>query len=68
MVIKFLGNAGSHDLDRVTTQDIEHAFFIIEFVLRKIYAGSTLSVRQLVNRLTARFGPEPESNIEPRNG
>ncbi|MFP8661484.1 DUF4145 domain-containing protein [Enterobacter kobei] len=68
MAIKFLGNAGSHELDRVTTLDIEHAFFITEFVLRKIYAGSTQSVRQLVNRLTAQFGPEPGPNIEPGNG
>ncbi|UKJ23762.1 DUF4145 domain-containing protein (plasmid) [Enterobacter mori] len=68
MAIKFLGNAGSHELDCVTTLDIEHAFFITEFVLRKIYAGSTQSVRQLVNRLTARFGPEPGPNIEQGNG
>ncbi|NWC63967.1 DUF4145 domain-containing protein [Cedecea sp. P7760] len=63
MAIKFLGNAGSHELDRVTTLDIEHAFFIIEFVLRKIYAGSTQSVRQLINRLTAQFDP----NFVPHN-
>lgn len=68
MAIKFLGNAGSHELDRVTTLDIEHAFFITEFVLRKIYAGSTQPVRQLVNRLTARFGPESGPDIAPRNG
>lgn len=61
MVIKFLGNAGSHGLDRVTTQDIEHSYAIIEFVLQKIYEGSTETVRQLVTRLDERFGPVPKS-------
>lgn len=57
MAIKFLGNAGSHELDRVTATDIEQAYTIIEFVLRKIYAGSTESVRQLVARIDERFRP-----------
>lgn len=57
MAIKFLGNAGSHSLDSVTTQDIEQAYVITEFVLRKIYAGSTQSVRQLVKHLTDQFAP-----------
>lgn len=61
MAIKFLGNAGSHSLDKVTTTDIEQAYTIIEFVLQKIYEGSTESVRQLVTRLEARFRPIPKS-------
>jgi len=55
MAIKWLGNAGSHELDRVNTYDIEQAYRIIEFVLSKIYAGSTESVAQLAARLDARF-------------
>lgn len=58
MAIKFLGNAGSHEVDRVTPLDIEHAFFITEFVLRKLYEGSTQSVRQLVKRLTDLYAPD----------
>ena len=59
MAIKWLGNAGSHKLDRVNTYDIEQAYRIIEFVLSKIYAGSTESVAQLAERLDARFRPTP---------
>lgn len=59
MAIKWLGNAGSHELDQVNSPDIEQAYKIIEFVLRKIYAGSTESVAQLVARLDARFRPPP---------
>ena len=59
MAIKWLGNAGSHELDRVNTYDIEQAYRIIEFVLSKIYAGSTESVEQLAERLDARFRPTP---------
>ncbi|WNK42636.1 DUF4145 domain-containing protein [Pantoea agglomerans] len=68
MAIKFLGNAGSHEFGSVTTLDIEHAFVITEFVLQKIYAGSTQSVRQLINRLTVQFGPDSMPNSELRNG
>lgn len=60
MAIKWLGNAGSHEVDRVNTYDIEQAYRIIEFVLNKIYAGSTESVAQLAARLDARFRPTPQ--------
>lgn len=55
MAIKILGNAGSHQVDRVTAQDIEQAYTIIEFVLRKIYGGSTESIHHLIARLEGRF-------------
>ena len=61
MAIKFLGNAGSHEIDKVTAPDIDHAYTIIEFVLRKIYEGSTASVRQLTARLETRFRPASRS-------
>lgn len=60
--MRLLGNAGSHTLDRVTTTDIEQAYTIIEFVLRKIYEGSTESVRQLTDLLNERFQPVPRSS------
>lgn len=59
--MRLLGNAGSHTLDRVKATDIEQAYAIIEFVLRKIYEGSTESVRQLTDRLNERFRPVPRS-------
>ncbi|MNE58960.1 hypothetical protein D3C80_1540210 [compost metagenome] len=59
--MRLLGNAGSHQLDRVTYQDIEQAYTIIEFVLQKIYEGSTESIRQLISRLDARFRPVTNS-------
>lgn len=46
---------------RVTYQDVEQAYAIIEFVLQKIYGGSTESIRQLIARLEARFKPVPNS-------
>lgn len=58
MAIKWLGNAGSHELDKVSSQDIEDAYQIIEFVLRKIYAGSTESIAELITRMTQVFGPQ----------
>ncbi len=57
--MRLLGNAGSHTLDTVTSTDIEQAYTIIEFVLRKIFEGSTESVRQLTARLDERFRPSP---------
>ncbi|MBO4154604.1 DUF4145 domain-containing protein [Enterobacter kobei] len=59
--MRLLGNAGSHTLDRVTATDIEQAYTIIEFVLRKIYEGSTETVRQLTDLLNERFQPVPRS-------
>ncbi len=59
--MRLLGNAGSHTLDRVTAIDIEQAYAIIEFVLRKIYEGSTESVRQLTDRMNERFRPVSRS-------
>ncbi|TDX20275.1 DUF4145 domain-containing protein [Pectobacterium versatile] len=58
MAIKWLGNAGSHALDRVNAFDIDQAYRIIEFVLSKLYAGSTKSIKQLAADLDKRFRPE----------
>lgn len=58
MAIKWLGNAGSHELDHVNAFDIDQAYRIIEFVLSKLYAGSTKSIKQLAADLDKRFRPE----------
>lgn len=58
MAIKWLGNAGSHVQDSVSVFDIDQAYRIIEFVLSKIYAGSTKSIEQLATDLDKRFRPE----------
>ena len=58
MAIKWLGNAGSHELDSVSVFDIDQAYRIIEFVLSKIYTGSTKSIEQLAADLDKRFSPE----------
>ena len=58
MALKWLGNAGSHELDRVSSQDIEDAYQIIESVLDKIYAGSKESLAALIARMTRMFGPQ----------
>ncbi|MEN4912709.1 DUF4145 domain-containing protein [Erwinia amylovora] len=58
MAIKWLGNAGSHEQDSVSVFDIDQAYRIIEFVLSKIYAGSTKSIEQLATDLDKRFRPE----------
>ncbi|MEN0569828.1 DUF4145 domain-containing protein [Serratia nevei] len=56
MAIKWLGNSGSHQLDQVSAYDVQDAYKIIEFVLNKIYAGSTESVSQLARRMNKNFG------------
>ncbi|APZ68660.1 DUF4145 domain-containing protein [Salmonella enterica] len=58
MALKWLGNAGSHELDRVSSQDIEDAYQIIESVLDKIYAGSKESLDALIARMTRVFAPK----------
>lgn len=59
--MRLLGNASSHTFDRVPATDIEQAYTIIEFFLRKIYEGSTETVRQLTDLLNERFQPVPRS-------
>ncbi len=60
MAIKWLGNVGSHKLDRVSANDVQDAYKIIAFVLGKIYAGSTESIAQLAQRMKMTFGPETD--------
>ncbi|MEI9629325.1 DUF4145 domain-containing protein [Phytobacter diazotrophicus] len=58
MALKWLGNAGSHELDRVSSKDIEDAYQIIESVLDKIFAGSKEPLAALIDRMTRVFAPK----------
>ncbi|WP_336798308.1 DUF4145 domain-containing protein [Erwinia aphidicola] len=57
MAIKWLGNAGSHEADRVTSEDVEKAYKIVEFVLHKIYPEPTMSIDPSVVSMTQKFNP-----------
>ncbi|HDC4684777.1 TPA: DUF4145 domain-containing protein [Enterobacter cloacae] len=56
MAIKFLGNAGSHTYDEVTTDDIEAAFEIMEYVVNDLFSGRKESIDVLTRRLHRKFG------------
>lgn len=58
MALKWLGNAGSHELDRVSCQDIEDAYQIIESVFDRIFADSKDSLAALIDRMTRMFAPQ----------
>jgi len=56
MAIKFLGNAGSHTYDEVSTSDIEAAFEIMEYVVNDLFSGRKESIDVLTRRLHRKFG------------
>ncbi|WP_238085631.1 DUF4145 domain-containing protein [Pseudescherichia vulneris] len=56
MAIKFLGNAGSHTYDEVSTGDIEAAFEIMEYVVNDLFSGRKESIDVLTRRLHGKFG------------
>ncbi|EGJ8833972.1 DUF4145 domain-containing protein [Escherichia coli] len=56
MAIKFLGNAGSHTYDEVTTGDIEAAFEIMEYIVNDLFSGRKESIDVLTRRLHGKFG------------
>lgn len=56
MAIKFLGNAGSHTYDEVTTGDIEAAFEMMEYVVNDLFSGRKESIEVLTKRLHGKFG------------
>ena len=56
MAIKFLGNAGSHTYDEVTTGDIEAALEIMEYVVNDLFSGRKESIDVLTRRLHRKFG------------
>jgi hypothetical protein len=58
MALKWLGNAGSHELDRVSSKDIEDASEIIESVLDKILQDLKSHLAALIDRMTRVFAPK----------
>lgn len=56
MAIKFLGNAGSHTYDEVSTVDIEAAFEIMQYVVNDLFSGRKESIEILTRRLHSKFG------------
>lgn len=57
LAIKWLGNEGSNAMNCVNAFDIGQAYGIIEFVISKLYTGSTKSIKQLTADLGKRFRP-----------
>ncbi|HEM7567105.1 TPA: DUF4145 domain-containing protein [Serratia marcescens] len=55
MAIKFLGNAGSHTYDEVTTTDIEDAFEIMDYVINNLFSEKIAQVEMHVERLSTKF-------------
>lgn len=53
--IKFLGNAGSHEYNRVSVRDSEDAYDIMEYVTSSLFAGRKASIDALAARLKTRF-------------
>ncbi|MCW7438064.1 DUF4145 domain-containing protein [Escherichia coli] len=55
MPIKFLGNAGSHSYEKVTSEDLECSYEIMDFILNDIYSGGREMVQELANSLDVKF-------------
>ncbi|EPQ3462325.1 DUF4145 domain-containing protein [Klebsiella aerogenes] len=55
MAIKFLGDAGSHDYDKVKLKDIEDAFEIMDHVVNDLFSGRKESIEILTKRLSEKF-------------
>lgn len=62
MAIKWLGNAGSHEIDLVEVQDIMDAYEIIAFILNEIYESKISKIRKITKRMTNLFNPPKTSN------
>ncbi|HGN8998584.1 TPA: DUF4145 domain-containing protein [Citrobacter freundii] len=55
MAIKFLGDAGSHNYDKVKIKDIEDAFEIMDYVVNDLFSGRKESIEILTKRLSDKF-------------
>lgn len=51
MAIKFLGNAGSHSYEKVTTDDLDNSYEIMNFILSDLYSDNRKKVSELANNL-----------------
>lgn len=55
--IKWLGNAGSHGSDGITTNDVLVAYDLTEHVLAEIYEGKDKELRSLAKKINKKKGP-----------
>ncbi|EPE0990381.1 DUF4145 domain-containing protein [Cronobacter sakazakii] len=53
--IKFIGDAGSHNYDKVKIKDIEDAYEIMEYVINDLFSGRKESAEVLIKRLSNKF-------------
>ncbi|HDI6093780.1 TPA: DUF4145 domain-containing protein, partial [Escherichia coli] len=60
MAIKFLGNAGSHSYEKVTTDDLDNSYEIMNFILSDLYSDNRKKVSELANNLDKKFNPEKQ--------
>lgn len=62
MAIKWLGNAGSHEIDLVEIKDIMDAYEIIAFILNEIYDSKKSKIRKITKRIINLFNSPKTSN------
>lgn len=60
MAIKWLGNAGSHQADSVSTNDIDSAYKVIEYFLEEIYDSKANMIAKIAAKITENFGNKPK--------
>ncbi|UNK60797.1 DUF4145 domain-containing protein [Buttiauxella ferragutiae] len=53
--IRWLGNAGSHNADAVSTNDIGPAYEVVEYFLSEMYASKASAVAQIIDKIKERF-------------
>lgn len=57
LAIKWLGNAGSHSHDEITTDDILDAYELLEHVLNEIYQPTTKRLQAIARKVNKKKGP-----------
>lgn len=57
LAIKWLGNAGSHSHDEITTNDILDAYELLEHVLNGIYQPTTKRLAAIARKVNKKKGP-----------
>lgn len=57
LAVKWLGNAGSHDSEKVTIDDVLDAFEMTEHVLSEIYEPKKRTLKALAKKVNKKKGP-----------
>jgi hypothetical protein len=55
--IKWLGNAGSHDGDPVSMDDVMDSYELLEHILEEVYAPKTEKLKKLAKKVNKKKGP-----------